>query len=376
MEPGQDRQGVRQADQLDEQRIATLRLGDVSVTEKIKAAIYARISKDRDGEGLGVDRQEADCRVLADRLGVRSVSAVYVDNDIGASTKSRKHRPQYDEMMRRARRREYGVILAYSNSRLTRRPRELEDLIDLHAATGVLIKTVVSGQDDLSTADGRMVARIKANVDAAEAERTAERVARAKKQAAEQGRYRGGPRPYGFKKDGVTIREKEAVMIRQATRAILSGRSLTAVVRELNESGTRTSTGSDWSRHSLRDMLLRPRNAGLISTGRVRVNVRVIGRASWPAIISEDELHAIERLLLDPSRRTTANTTPAHLGSGIYICGRCQGILRSFTVPRRNSKGEKYTKSRHTAARTIDHLTIMAVKTDEYVREVVAGLRA
>lgn len=338
-----------------------------------RAAIYCRISKDSTEKGEGVDRQETDCRVLAARLGVE-VTTVFVDNDISASTKSRRVRPQYDEMMRRARRREFGVVLAYSNSRLTRRPRELEDLIDLHAATGVLLKTVVSGDDDLSTADGRMVARIKANVDAAEAERTAERVARAKKQAAEQGRYRGGPRPYGFNKDGVTHHKKEADVIRHATKAILSGRSLAAVVREINDQGHRTSRGAEWSRHSLRDVLLRHRNAGLIASGSVRKGAVAVGEAAWEPIISKDELHALERLLLDPARRTNNGTTESkYLGSGIYLCGRegCDSVMRSFTVPRRTKKGEKV---KHPAYRCEqgDHLSIMARPTDAFVLDVVA----
>lgn len=56
--------------------------------------------------------------------------AVCVDNDVSASTKSRKPRLQYAEMLTRARAGEFGAILAYSNSRLTRRPREFEDLDD------------------------------------------------------------------------------------------------------------------------------------------------------------------------------------------------------------------------------------------------------
>ena len=65
----------------------------------VRTAIYCRISKDRSGESLGVERQEQDCRQLAERLGWEVVG-VYIDNDISASTKSRKHRPQYAEMLR------------------------------------------------------------------------------------------------------------------------------------------------------------------------------------------------------------------------------------------------------------------------------------
>ena len=50
------------------------------------AGIYCRISQDRTGEGLGVERQEADCRQLAERLGWQ-VAGVYTDNDVSAFSK-------------------------------------------------------------------------------------------------------------------------------------------------------------------------------------------------------------------------------------------------------------------------------------------------
>jgi site-specific DNA recombinase len=56
------------------------------------AAIYARISSDRDGQGLEVKRQIADCRKLAKDRGW-TVAEVYEDNDQSAS--SGKRRPAY-----------------------------------------------------------------------------------------------------------------------------------------------------------------------------------------------------------------------------------------------------------------------------------------
>ncbi|HEX9978366.1 MAG TPA: recombinase family protein, partial [Acidimicrobiia bacterium] len=47
------------------------------------AAAYARISSDPEGTHLGVERQVADCRELAERLGW-PVAGVYVDDDISA----------------------------------------------------------------------------------------------------------------------------------------------------------------------------------------------------------------------------------------------------------------------------------------------------
>ena len=162
-----------------------------------RAIIYTRISQDSEKKGEGVERQRVDCLARAEREGWEVVD-VLVENDVGASTNHRKPRPLYAAMLARAERREFEVILAYSNSRLTRRPREYEDLIDLHKETGVSIRTIVSGDDDLGTADGRMNARIRADIDAGEAERTSERVKRALRARVERGESaNGGVRPFG-----------------------------------------------------------------------------------------------------------------------------------------------------------------------------------
>jgi site-specific DNA recombinase len=63
-----------------------------------RAAIYVRISDDREGLAVGVKRQEADCRALVEeRLGWE-VADVYDDNDLSA-TNRRKPRPDYRRML-------------------------------------------------------------------------------------------------------------------------------------------------------------------------------------------------------------------------------------------------------------------------------------
>lgn len=273
-----------------------------------------------------MERQEQDCRALAARHGFEVVR-VFEENDVSASTRSRKSRPQYDELMARAMAGQIDVILAYSNSRLTRRPMEVEDIIRLHENHGIRVRTVVSGDNDLSTADGRMVARIKGNEDAAEAERTSERVKRAKAQAVAEGRYRGGKRPYGYEKGGVAIVPSEASIIWDATTAVLAGRSVRALARELNERGVRTSQGAQWTQMSLRDVLIRPRNAGLLSRGQLtHGDFEIVGPAVWEAVVPEDTWRAVFDLLTEPSRRTNAATNDTRwLGSGLYVFEKPKG---------------------------------------------------
>lgn len=369
-------------------------------TKGLRAIFYARISSDRDGEGLGVDRQVADCEALCERNGWTVVDSL-VENDTSASTKSRKPRPLYEHMLRRARNGEADAIVAYSNSRLTRRPREFEDLIDLADRHGVRIVTVVSGEDNLATADGRMVARIKASVDAAEAERTSERARRAKSQAVQRGEYRGGPRPYGFEADGATVRESEAEVIREATTAVLAGRSLTAVARDLTKAGHRTARGKEWTYDRLRDVLLRPRNAALVGVGRTGregfdPETSVHG-AAWEPIVPEEQWRALYALVMDPARRTQDGNASRWLGSGTYRCGHCGAPLRAapHSSPEQRAKFERAFAALPTKQQTDEgrkrlrremdwpyhyrcpeyaHLTIETTRTDRFVAEAVAEL--
>ncbi|GMA40195.1 recombinase family protein [Mobilicoccus caccae] len=292
-----------------------------------RAAIYTRISRDADGRALGVTRQEEDCRTLANRHGLTVVEA-FTDNDIGASTRSRKRRrPGYESMLDGAREGRFDVVLAYSNSRLTRRPLELEDLITLHEKHGTRVLTVVSGNDDLGTADGRMVARIKASVDAAEAERVSERARRAKDQRALSGTPLGGRRPYGYEPGGMVVRDDEAARVREATEEILAGGSIRGLVARWNREGVPTSTGNKWGASALRVMLLRPRNAGLM-----KHRGDIVGKAAWPAIVPEEQWRAVVDLLTNPTRRTTPGPERKYLGSGLFRCAACgQTVIGGFT---------------------------------------------
>lgn len=289
------------------------------------AALYVRISSDREGLELGVTRQEEDCRALATRLGLEQVT-VFKDNDVSASTRSTKRRPAYDDMLRRTRDGEFSAIIAYSNSRLTRKPRETEDLIELAEKHRVRIHTVVSGQYNLDTADGRAIARTLAAWDAAEAERTAERVARAAKQRAKDGHYHGGTNPpFGYqvvREEGHRSRlipEPEHVtLLREAADRLLSGDSLYGVCNDWEARGIHTRAGSHWRSKTLRNALLNRAILGETSAG-------VQG---WEPVMDETTFNRVGQLLSDPSRMTFHATPETYggkrtMGGGLTVCGLC-----------------------------------------------------
>jgi hypothetical protein len=252
-------------------------------------------------------------------------------------------RPAYKSMIQRVELGEFDVLLSYSNSRLTRRPLELEDLIDLHQRTGIRICTIVSGDDDLSTADGRMTARIKANVDAAEAERIGERVSRKARQRKEQGLRSGGFPPYGYRNaDGgkLEIDPERADVVREAARRILAGESLYGLWTDFNRRGITTAPspkapkGARWHARTLKRVLTVPATIGCIETDAgVRLPVA-------EPILDRDVWDRLREVLYEPSRFTETrkpdwSNRRKYPLSGLLFCGLCghwlSGAIRSAT---------------------------------------------
>lgn len=278
--------------------------------ERRRAVIYCRISNDKEGQEKGVQRQEDDCLELAERRGYE-VLRVYTDNDTSASTRSKKARPEYQKMLERARNREFAVILAYSNSRLTRRPKEWLDLIDLFNEHGVRVETVVSGAHDLSTADGRATAVTIAAWDAAEAERTAERVKRAGLQRAKEGNWHGGHPPQGYLvekyedagkvRHRLVIDELRAPLMRDAADRVIAQESLYSIAWTLNGTGITTNRGGFWRPSTIRRGLQSPYIAGLRRVpihdedGRVVDHNLVPG--TWMPILEVEKWEEVRRVL-------------------------------------------------------------------------------
>lgn len=281
------------------------------------AGIYTRISADATGEALGVGRQETDARKLCADRGWTVVD-VFCDNDKSAYDR-RKARPRYLAMLEAVKAGRINVIVAWHPDRLHRQTRELVPFIDLINEYGVTVETVTAGRYDLSTPAGRMNARIVGSVAEYESEHKSERIRRKLEANAAEGHHHGGSRPYGWTTDRMTLDDAEATAVREAAQLVLSGESVKGVARKLNEAGYRTATGRPWLDVTVRDMLLRPRNAGL----RVH-HGEIIGRGQWTPILPTEVFHQVEAILSNPARRTNPGRNGrVHLLSGLARCGVC-----------------------------------------------------
>lgn len=327
-----------------------------------RAGVYVRISEDRTGAGLGVDRQREDCTRLAGQLGWRVVET-YVDNDVSAF--SGKRRPEYERLVADLADGKIDAVVCWHTDRLHRSPRELEDYVSLAERRKIATKTVTAGELDLSTPTGRMVARILGSVARQEVEHKAERTRRAHLQAAQQGRWRGGARPFGYEIDGTTVRDDEAAEMRRLYEALTAGESLGSLARDLNQRGITSTTGKTWEFTTLRQMLLKPRNAGLSA-----YRGEVLGMARWPALVPETTWRKAVDVLTDPGRRRSTTNSHRWLLAGIATCGACGGTVRSGSVVSNRATGAKRTVYRCRATGR-GHVARTAEAVDGFVTAVL-----
>lgn len=331
----------------------------------LPTGLYTRISADREGRELGVQRQREDGRALAEKQG-DFVIEEYSDNDISASTRSKKKRPEFERMIADAKAGRIKKIVAYKSSRLTRRPRENEDLIELAERYGVVFAYVASPAFDLNTASGRMVARVLAAQDASEAEGNAEQARRKKLQAATAGEWRGGRRPFGYEADGVTVRPVEARMVADASARVLAGESLYSIARDFTASGVPTSSGSMvWRQDCMSRLLKRARNAAIIEH-----DGQEVGPAQWEPIVEESTWRAARALLSDPARRSNPGSSRRLLlGTGLYLCGICDDGTTVRSVLTRGARSHPLRRAYSCKARA--HLVRVAAPVDDLVEHAV-----
>jgi site-specific DNA recombinase len=275
---------------------------------------------------------------------------------------------------------EVDVIAARHVDRLLRRLSELEDVLKRCEPHKVAVVTASDGVDT-STDGGRLVVRILASVGQGEMERKSARQRSAAVQAAQQGRWIGGRRAFGYEGDGVTIRDNEASLIRRGYREILNGASMAEVARAWNAAGASTpqgrrdGTSKPWDHANARDVLTNPRYAGLrrYRTTADRAAIRqdptlgITGKAVWPAVISEDVWRASVEILCDPGRWHPVKGGRKLL-TGLAVCGVCGLTVHGGA----GSHGNRSYRCRSGA-----HVVRKSDPVDEYVETVaVARLTA
>lgn len=331
-----------------------------------RAVIYARVSSDPRGTGRSVAEQEAECRSAAARAGWRIVK-VFTDNDRSASRYATKGRPQYDALVEYLDAGGADVLVCWEASRAQRDLTAYLTLRELCERRGVLWS--YSGRTyDLRDGDDRFTTGLDALLADREVDATRKRVLRATRANAESGRPHGRLL-YGYRREyaegrggpvlvAQVVEPEQAAVICEIAQRFVSGEASYRIAGDLNNREVPSPGDRTWDPSTIARVLRNPAYIGQ----RVHQG-KVVGSATWPAILDEAVYYAAVARLSDPCRRTTPARPVRHLLTGIARCGVCAGPI---ALAKNRGYASYVCKAKFCVSRREPHV-------DEFVERVVVA---
>ena len=304
----------------------------------IPAALYARVSSDRQDVDLSVAAQLRALRDYAERNGYL-VAREYVDEAESGRT---ANRPQFRRMLDEASKPEapFQEILVWKFSRFTRKREHAVAFKAMLRRKGVKVVSITEHADDSPT--GKLMEAIIESVDEFYSENLAQEVVRGMREAASRGFWVASRVPYGYRKlmmqDGA--KKRPTLELDAATSAVVerifgmaeSGRGILDITRTLNDEGIANPTGRLWSKNGVHIILRNPVYTGTLVWGTDSKDkaepVRV--EKAFPAIVSKAQFKRVNRKLRS---RAPRRTHPRRVGSSYLLSGlvRCRACNRALS---------------------------------------------
>ena len=237
------------------------------------AALYARVSSDRQDVDLSIAAQLRTLRDYAERNGYL-VAREYVDE---AESGRIADRPQFQRMLGEASKPEapFKEILVWKFSRFTRKREHAVAFKSMLRRRGVRVVSITEHADDTPT--GKLLEAIIESVDEFYSENLAQEVTRGMREAASRGFWMTTYAPYGYKRvhvqDGATKRPKLELnppadaVVRRVFDMVLQGKSILDVTKTLNAEGIPTTNGKKWLKTTIHTMLANEAYTGTLVWG-------------------------------------------------------------------------------------------------------------
>ena len=312
------------------------------------AALYARVSSDRQDVDLSVSAQLRALRDYAEKNGYL-VAREYVDE---AESGRIANRPQFRKMLDAASADDapFEEILVWKFSRFTRKREHAVAFKSMLRRRGVRVVSITEHADDSPT--GKLMEAIIESVDEFYSDNLAQEVTRGMREAASRGFWVSSQAPYGYRKvhvqDGPKKRPRLDLdppadsIVRRIFDMTLQGQSVLDIVRTLNDEGIPTRNGGRWAKNTIHKMLTNEAYVGALVWGKgardkappVRVD------DAFPAIVTREEFEHANQLL---QSRAPKVVHPRRASSPYLLSGllKCESCGRTLTAA--EAKSGKYT---------------------------------
>ena len=298
------------------------------------AALYARVSSDRQDVDLSVSAQLKELKKYAKANGY-SVAREYIDE---AESGRVADRPQFREMIEEGSKAKapFEVILVWKFSRFTRKREHAVAFKSQLRRKGIRVVSITEQAEDNAT--GRLLEGIIESVDEYYSENLAQEVVRGMREAASRGFFLGSNAPFGYRKVKVSDGAKErptlevdpatAPVVKEIFEKSLSGYGLKEICKTLNDRGI-TNRGRRWYKGGLHYVLTNEAYTGTAVWGKTSKDGQapdpVIVENAWPALVSREMFEDVQQAMREraPKVQRPARVGSPYLLSGLLKCGVC-----------------------------------------------------
>ena len=317
-------------------------------TQPIPAALYARVSSDRQDVDLSVSAQLRALRDFAERNGYLVVREFIDEAESGRVA----DRPQFRKMLDEGAQADapFQEILVWKFSRFTRKREHAVAFKSMLRRRGIRVTSITEHADDTPT--GKLMEAIIESVDEFYSENLAQEVKRGMREAASRGFWVSPYVPYGYRRvhvqDGPKKRPRLELnppadsVARRIFDMALAGESVLEIARTLNAEGIPSPRGKKWLKTTIHKLLVKEAYTGTLVWGLTDKSgappVRV--EDAFPAIVSRAEFERVSQSLQSraPERVHPRQAASRYLLSGLVRCELCRKALTAA-----EAKGGKYS---------------------------------
>ena len=306
--------------------------------------------------------QRRACREFADKMGW-TITKELQENGVSGFKVSASDRDQIQLIREHAQQKRFDILLVFMFDRLGRKADETPFVVSGLSKLGIKVWSVNEGEQRFDSHIDNLLNYIRFWQADGESQKTSMRTRAAMSQMVQEGRYRGGSVPYGYRleKTGrlnkrkheiseLVIEEDEARIVRQMFNLCVNfGYGRWRIAMLLNEQGIKNRSGENWHDSSVGRILHSVAYLGILKNGETMSEpidaLRIIDRHTYDLAQQVMEQRSIE----DARTRTLPlNTTGQSLLSGNVFCAHCGGrlVLTTNGTVRTNANGERIGRKR------------------------------
>ncbi|WP_082560391.1 recombinase family protein [Paenibacillus sp. Root52] len=318
-----------------------------------RVATLYRVSTKGQLDGNDIPMQQRSCRGMIEKQKGWKLVKEYTEKGVSGFKVSASNRDVIQQAKEDAENGLFDVLLVFMFDRLGRKDDETPFVLEWFVNMGIEMWSVIEGQQKIEAHTDRLVNYLRFWQSSGESRKTSDRVNEKHMQMVEDGIFRGGGIPYGYKgidsgdvnKKGKILlklvkHEEESAVVHRIFRLVLDeGYGQLRIAKLLNEEGIPTRKAKQWGAATVNVILKNPIYKGVMRYRKESGDDTFSKPIPELIIVPEEEWNSVQdiREKKNPkSKQNKDNSVPMStkgslLLTGIARCGCCNSRLTSTT---------------------------------------------